>query len=153
MRSLLEILAPLKGSSVAFAVNHSILASVVMGYWHSQQARPSTGQLQLRHCGSRVFHKMGWGEACHNITSATIKKFFWQNIICRYGVPQQITIDNAKYFDSDMFKDFFHQVGTKVAFTSVYHPQSNGVVERANALIFKAIKKIIEGEKKASGPK
>jgi hypothetical protein len=32
----------------------------------------------------------------------------------------------------------------KVAFTSVYHPQSNGAVERANALIFSAIKKILE---------
>jgi hypothetical protein len=31
---------------------------------------------------------------------------------------------------------------------SVYHPQSNGVVERAIALIFEAIKKILEGEKK-----
>jgi hypothetical protein len=30
-----------------------------------------------------------WVEAnpVTNITSATIKKFFWQNIICRYGVP------------------------------------------------------------------
>jgi hypothetical protein len=28
------------------------------------------------------------------------------------------------------------------------HPQSNGAVERANALIFKAIKKILKGEKK-----
>jgi hypothetical protein len=43
-----------------------------------------------------------------NITSATIQKFFWQNIICRYGVPQQITVDNAKYADSVMFKDFCH---------------------------------------------
>jgi hypothetical protein len=47
-----------------------------------------------------------------------------------------------------MFKDFCHQVGTKVSFTSVYHPQSNGAVERANALVFEAIKKILEGEKK-----
>jgi hypothetical protein len=31
---------------------------------------------------------------------------------------------------------------------SVYHPQSNGVVERAIALLFEAIKKILEGEKK-----
>jgi hypothetical protein len=83
-----------------------------------------------------------------NITSATIQKFFWQNIICRYGVPQQITIDNAKYADSVMFKDFCHLVRTKVSFAYVYHPQSNGAVERANALIFKAIKKILEGEKK-----
>jgi hypothetical protein len=47
-----------------------------------------------------------------------------------------------------MFKDFYQQVGINVAFTSVYHPQSNGAVETANVLIFEAIKKILEGEKK-----
>jgi hypothetical protein len=83
-----------------------------------------------------------------NITSATIQKFLWQNIIYHYGVPQQITIDNAKYSGSTMFKDFYHQTGTKVSFTSIYQPQSNGVVERPNALIFVAIKKILEGQKK-----
>jgi hypothetical protein len=36
----------------------------------------------------------------------------------------------------------------KVSFASIYHPQSNGAVERANALISEAIKKIIEGKKK-----
>jgi hypothetical protein len=36
----------------------------------------------------------------------------------------------------------------KVTFASVYHPQSNGAVEKANSLIFKAIKKILEGENK-----
>jgi hypothetical protein len=35
-----------------------------------------------------------------------------------------------------------------VSFASVYRPQSNRAVERANALIFEAIKKILEGEKK-----
>jgi hypothetical protein len=47
-----------------------------------------------------------------------------------------------------MFNDFCHQVGTKVAFTSVYHPQTNGTVERADTLIFRAIKKILVGKKK-----
>jgi hypothetical protein len=47
-----------------------------------------------------------------------------------------------------MFKDFCHQVGTKIAFASIYHPQSNEAVERANAIVFEAIKKILEGEKK-----
>jgi hypothetical protein len=45
-----------------------------------------------------------------------------------------------------MFKDFCQQIRTKVAFTSVYHPQSNGIVVREQ--IFEAIKKILEGEKK-----
>jgi IS30 family transposase len=62
-----------------------------------------------------------------------------------------ITIDIAKQFDCHIFKDFSHQMGVKVAFTSVYHPQSNGAVEKANALIFLAIKKILEDQPKGSG--
>jgi hypothetical protein len=91
-----------------------------------------------------------WVEAkpLTNVSSTTIKKVFWQNIICRYGVPRHITVNNTKYFDSTLFKDFCQQIGMKVAFTSVYHPQSNGAVERVNALIFEAIKKILEGKKK-----
>jgi IS30 family transposase len=86
-----------------------------------------------------------WVEAkpATNVTSATIQKLFWKTSICCYGVPQQITVDNAKYFDSAMFKDFCHQVGANVSFVFIYHPQSNGAVEQANALIFVAIKKIL----------
>jgi hypothetical protein len=46
-----------------------------------------------------------------------------------------------------MFKEFYHQIGTKVTFTSVYHPKLNGAVERANSQIFEAMNKILEGEK------
>jgi hypothetical protein len=47
-----------------------------------------------------------------------------------------------------MFEDFCQQIGMNVAFASVYHPHSNGAVKRANSLIFKAIKKILESKKK-----
>jgi hypothetical protein len=57
-----------------------------------------------------------------NVSSGTIK-FFWQNIICYYGIPQHATIDNAKYFNNAMFKDFCHHVGMNVTFASIYHPQ------------------------------
>jgi len=39
-------------------------------------------------------------------------------------------------------------VGTKAIFASVYHPQSNGVVERANDIIFGSIKKCLFDQKK-----
>ena len=44
--------------------------------------------------------------------------------------------------------EFCHSVGTKLMFASVYHPQSNGVVERANRIIFTAIKKCLFDQKK-----
>jgi hypothetical protein len=33
------------------------------------------------------------------ITSATIKTFFSQQIICRFGIPKELTVDNGKQFD------------------------------------------------------
>jgi transposase len=58
-------------------------------------------------------------------------------------VSRKIRVDNAKQFFYHVFKDFYHQMGVEVAFTSVYHLQSNGTVEKANTLIFSAIKKIL----------
>jgi hypothetical protein len=63
-------------------------------------------------------------------------------------VPRKITIDNAKQFDCDIFKKFYHQMGVEAAFTSVYHPQSNVIVEKANAPIFSAVNKILEEQPK-----
>jgi hypothetical protein len=79
-----------------------------------------------------------------NIAVAELKRFFWQNIIYHFRVPRNIAVDNAKQFGCHIFKEFCHQMGVEAAFTSVYHPQSNGTVERANGMIFSTIKKILE---------
>jgi transposase InsO family protein len=78
-----------------------------------------------------------------SITSATIQKFFWQNIVCHFGVPHEVSVDNGKQFYSADFKEFFTYLGTKLCFASVYHPQSNGAVEQANGVIFAGIKRNI----------
>jgi IS30 family transposase len=69
------------------------------------------------------------------ITSATVQKFFWQNIVCRFGVPKAITVDNGTQFDAETFKVFCDQIGTRIYFALVRHPESNGLVERANEII------------------
>jgi hypothetical protein len=61
----------------------------------------------------------------------------------------KVLVDNGKQFDSLDFRDFCFSIGTKLAFASVYHPQSNGVVERANGKIFTTIKKMLLDDKKA----
>jgi hypothetical protein len=65
-----------------------------------------------------------WVEAkpLTNVSSASIRKFFWQNIICHYGVPRHITVGNARYFNNAMFKDFCQQIGMNVPFVLVDHP-------------------------------
>jgi IS30 family transposase len=75
------------------------------------------------------------------VTSESMKKFFRQNIICRFGVPRTLTMDNGKQFDLDKFKEFCKSLGTTLAFALVYHPESNGAVERANKIVFSVISK------------
>lgn len=55
---------------------------------------------------------------------------------------------NGKQFDCASSRTFVEQLGTKLCFTSVYHPQSNGAVERANGIIFAGIKKNITEQPK-----
>jgi transposase InsO family protein len=83
-----------------------------------------------------------------NIKATTVQKFFWQNIVCRFGVPRELTVDNGKQFDFYTFKEYCKNLGTQAKFSSVYHPQSNGAVERANGLICSGIKKCLFDQKK-----
>jgi hypothetical protein len=64
-----------------------------------------------------------WIEAklLETITSELVKKFFWQNIMCRFGLPRLLTVDNRKQFDSDNFKEFCRSIGTRLAFASICH--------------------------------
>jgi transposase InsO family protein len=94
------------------------------------------------------FTKWVEAKALANITAPTIQKFFWQNIICRFGVPRELTIDNRKQFDCYSFKEYCKTLGTHANFSSVYHPQSNGAAERANSLIFSEIKRCLFDQKK-----
>jgi len=62
-----------------------------------------------------------------------------------------LTVDNGKQFDLDRFKEFCHHIGTKIAFASVYHPESNGAVERENRIIFSTISKTLLNLRKGNG--
>jgi hypothetical protein len=82
------------------------------------------------------------------ITSVSIRKFFWQQIICRFVMPRELTVGNGKQFDCQDFREYCRSIGTKLRFASMYHPQSNGAVERTNRQIFSAIKKCLFKQKK-----
>nr|GEX15351.1 reverse transcriptase domain-containing protein [Tanacetum cinerariifolium] len=40
------------------------------------------------------------------ITGSQVKKFVWDNIVCRFGLPEEIISDNGKQFRDNPFKDW-----------------------------------------------
>jgi hypothetical protein len=67
-------------------------------------------------------------------------------------VPKAITVDNGTQFDVEIFKTFCDQIVTKIHFASVRHPESNGLVERANGIIITGIMKSIFNLPKGKWP-
>ncbi|GJT23382.1 reverse transcriptase domain-containing protein [Tanacetum coccineum] len=78
------------------------------------------------------FTKWIEAKAVATITGNQVKKFVWDNIVCRFGLPGEIVSDNGKQFSDNPFKDWCEKLNIIQRFASVKHPQSNGLVERAN---------------------
>jgi hypothetical protein len=58
---------------------------------------PTTqGNLKFTFVAIEYFTKWIEARAVSTITSKTAKKFFWQNIVCRFGVPSELMVDNDK---------------------------------------------------------
>ncbi|GJQ95793.1 reverse transcriptase domain-containing protein [Tanacetum coccineum] len=74
------------------------------------------------------------------ITGNQIKKFVWDNIVCRFGLPGEIISDNGKQFQDNPFKDWCEKLCIRQHFASVKHPQTNGLVERENRSLGEGIK-------------
>ncbi|GJS75290.1 reverse transcriptase domain-containing protein [Tanacetum coccineum] len=78
------------------------------------------------------FTKWIEAKAVATITGNQVKKFVWDNIVCRFGLPGEIISDNGKQFRDNPFKDWCEKLCIRQHFASVKHPQANGLVERAN---------------------
>ncbi|GKV33305.1 hypothetical protein SLEP1_g41831 [Rubroshorea leprosula] len=90
-----------------------------------------------------------WVEArpLSSLTSKKVEDFVFSSIIYRYGIPNQIVADNGTQFNCTSFRDFCSNYGIKLQFTSVYHPESNGMVESVNNCILEGIKPRLEQHK------
>jgi hypothetical protein len=69
---------------------------------------------------------------CHPYTTPTVARVFVDNIVKLHGMPQTITSDRDTIFTSNFWKLLFKTLGTKLQFTTTYHPQIDGQSERVN---------------------
>jgi hypothetical protein len=68
---------------------------------------PTQGNLRYVVVAVEYFSKWIKAKPLATITLVTVQKFFWQCIICRFGVPKAIMVDNGTQFDAETFKTFF----------------------------------------------
>ena len=71
------------------------------------------GQVKFLLVAIDYFTKWVEAEALSTIIEAKIQSFVWKNIICRFGIPQIIILDNGQQFNSQGFKDFCSSLGIK----------------------------------------
>jgi hypothetical protein len=102
--------------------NSTIMALPKVWNGSSWTTTSSSRKLQIRSCCVDYFTKWEEAKPLTNIKAPMIQKFFWQNIICRFGFPRELTVDNGKQFDCYSFKEYCKTLGTHAKFSSVYHP-------------------------------
>jgi RNase H-like domain found in reverse transcriptase/Reverse transcriptase (RNA-dependent DNA polymerase)/Integrase zinc binding domain/Integrase core domain len=73
-----------------------------------------------------------WPEAIpmSSITAEKCADIFVENWVARYGVPHTVTTDRGTQFASAVWSCLARVLGFRHIFTTAYHPQANGMVER-----------------------
>nr|GEZ97396.1 reverse transcriptase domain-containing protein [Tanacetum cinerariifolium] len=107
------------------------------------KARPfpeGPGKVKFLIVAMDYFTKWVEAKAVATITGEQVKRFVWDNIVCRFGIPGEIISYNGKQFADNPFKDWCDKLNITQRFSSVKHPQSNGLVERANQSLREGIK-------------
>ncbi|MBW0566089.1 hypothetical protein O181_105804 [Austropuccinia psidii MF-1] len=70
---------------------------------------------------------------CHKEdTAMDTALLFWNNIMSTCGVPKIIISDRDPKLTSEFWTNLYDMLGTKLAFSIAYHPQTDGLDERMN---------------------
>ena len=74
-----------------------------------------------------------WVEAASDsvLKSKHVAWFLENNIICQFGVPQEIIFDNGSHFEGEV-RRVMEEYGIEHHESSPYRPQANGAVEAVN---------------------
>jgi transposase InsO family protein len=68
-----------------------------------------------------------------------------QRLGIQFGVPAIITLDRGAQVTSSIWDALCSKLGVKHSTTMAYHPQSNGLVERAHRQLKEALKSRLAG--------
>jgi hypothetical protein len=72
-------------------------------------------------------------KAVRDNSAQTVVRFLKEDIISKFGTPRCILTDNGTHFTSSLTNELIKQIGATHLYSTPYHPQSNGQIERFNS--------------------
>ena len=90
-------------------------------------------------------------EMIPNQTAKTVTKFLYQGYISIIGAPARLLSDQGANFISSIIDNLCTLLNMKKLQTMLYHPQTNGLVDRSHQTIMQMIRKLGD-DKKAEWP-
>ena len=90
-----------------------------------------------------------WPEAValKSVDSETVARALVE-LFARVGIPKEILTDQGSNFVSRLMTEFYRLTGVTPIKTSVYHPQTDGMVERFNATLKRMLRKSVAKDAK-----
>nr|AAX95912.1 retrotransposon protein, putative, Ty3-gypsy sub-class [Oryza sativa Japonica Group]ABA92473.1 retrotransposon protein, putative, Ty3-gypsy subclass [Oryza sativa Japonica Group] len=68
-------------------------------------------------------------------SGSRLAELFMARIVCLHGVPKKIVSDRGSQFTSKFWKKLQEEMGSKLNFSTAYHPQIDGQTERVNQIL------------------
>ncbi len=90
------------------------------------------------------FTKYVIGAATIKIDAETTAKFMLNEIICKFGIMENILTDRGANFEAHLFQQICCLLGTNKLRTTSYHPPGNGTTERVNKTVKPMLAKYVE---------
>ncbi|XP_062100745.1 uncharacterized protein LOC133806667 [Humulus lupulus] len=131
---------------------HSIVAPWPFAKWGMDvvgELPKAAGGRRYALVATDYFTKWVVAEAYVTVSKTDTMSFIWKHIICRFGIPWEIVVENGTLFQNAKVQELYDTYKIKLSFASVTYPQGNGQAEASNKVIFANIKKNLEDKKGA----
>jgi transposase InsO family protein len=90
------------------------------------------------------FSKLTRTVPLRTITALVVAKAFCDAWVFSYRHPRYLLTDNGTQFNAKFFLAVFREIGIDKIFTTAYHSQTNGQVERFNRTIINPLRGYVE---------
>ena len=81
-------------------------------------------------------------QAVPDASAATLAKFIFTEIVCKHGISKIILSEQGPNFKTEMIRVLYENFLIKHKFSSPYHLQTNGMIERLNRTLCESLAKV-----------